>query len=67
MLKGSTRVAVFRVKERMRLGASLKQMHTPSGKKWFVVPGREVDPDIARLVIAESDVHPSKRRPLPRH
>jgi hypothetical protein len=56
MLKGSTRIAVQRVKDRMRAGAKLMQMHSVTGKKWYVVPGREVAPDIAAKVIAEPDV-----------
>jgi hypothetical protein len=59
MLKGSTKMAVMRVKDRMRDGAKLMQMHSPNGKRWYVVPGREVDEEIAKRVIAEPDVFPS--------
>jgi hypothetical protein len=38
------------------MGASLMQMHTPSGKRWFTVPGREVEEEIAKKVIADGDV-----------
>jgi hypothetical protein len=60
MLKGSTKMAVLRVKDRMRDGASLMQMNTAQGKRWYVVPGREVDEEIARRVIAEANVFPSQ-------
>lgn len=59
MLKRSMKVAVMRVKDRMRDGASLMIMNTVHGKRWFVVPGREVDPEVAQKVIAEADVYPS--------
>lgn len=60
MLKGSTKMAVLRVKDRMRGGAALMQMNTLDGKKWYVVPGHEVDDEIAKRVIAEADVFPSQ-------
>jgi hypothetical protein len=51
--------AVMRVKDRMRMGAKLMNMHSPDGgKKWYCVPGREVDEAIALKVIAEADVFP---------
>ena len=56
MLKGSTRIAVQHVKDRMRDGAKLMQMHSVTGMKWYVVPDREVDCEIATKVIAEPDV-----------
>lgn len=60
MLKGSRKMAVMRVKDRMRSGAVLMKMNTVGrGLQWFVVPGREVDEEIARLVIAEPDVSPN--------
>ena len=65
MLKGSTKMAVHRVKDRMRSGAKLMQMRTPTGKKWYVVPGREVDEEIAKKVIAEPDVFPVERWAVP--
>jgi hypothetical protein len=49
-------MAILRVKDRMREGAHLMQMHTPYGKKWYVVPGREVDDEIAKRIISEPDV-----------
>ena len=58
ILAGSTKKAVMRVKDRMRLGSSLMKMHTTTGAKWYVVPGREVDGDVALKVIAEPDVVP---------
>lgn len=51
------RRAIERVKDRMRAGAVLMQMTSiGGGKKWYVVPGGEVDPDIAAALIAEDDV-----------
>jgi hypothetical protein len=47
MLNGNTKKAVLRVRDRMRDGAVLQQMHSASGPKWYVVPGREVAPEIA--------------------
>lgn len=58
---GSRRRAIERVKDRMRSGAVLMQMTAVGGgKKWYVVPGREVDPDIAAALIAEDDVMSNK-------
>jgi hypothetical protein len=52
-------MAILRVKDRLRSGAALMQMNSPQGRKWYVVPGREVDEEIAKKVIAEPDVFPS--------
>jgi hypothetical protein len=55
----NTKRAIFRVKERMRMGAKLMNMNSlDGGKKWYCVPGREVDEQIALQVIAEPDVFP---------
>ena len=51
MLRGSTKMAVLRVKDRMRGGARLMQMNSSTGMKWYVVPGREVDEEIAKRVM----------------
>lgn len=53
----SRRRAIDRVKDRMRSGAVLMQMTVVGGgKKWYVVPGREVDPAIAADLINEPDI-----------
>ena len=57
MLKGRTKMAVLRVKDRMREGAKLMHMHSTTGMWWYVVPGREVAEEIAIKVIAEPDVY----------
>jgi hypothetical protein len=58
-LHSNTIRAVLRVKDRMRKGAKLMNMHSQDGgKKWYCVPGREVDEAIALKVIAEADVFP---------
>lgn len=55
---GTRKSAIARVKDRMRDGAVLMQMTAVGGgKRWYVVPGREVDPEIALAVIQEPDVH----------
>jgi hypothetical protein len=56
--------AVMRVKDRMRSGALLMMMNSIHGRKWYVVgkvvsykgTGREVPPEVAELVVKESDV-----------
>jgi hypothetical protein len=53
-------MAILRVKDKMREGASLMQMNTPRGKRWYVVPGPQVDEEIAKHVVAEADVFPSQ-------
>ena len=61
MLKGSAKMAVNRVKDRMRAGATLMKMHSRTGPKWYVVPGGgKVDEEVAKKVIAEPDVHPQQ-------
>jgi hypothetical protein len=60
MHKSSTRLAISRVKDRMREGASLMRMSSVHGMKWYVVPGREVDEEIALKIIREPDVFPSE-------
>lgn len=51
--------AVDRVKVRMRSGARLMMMHTVNGRRWFVVPGREVSPEVAAELIKEPDIYES--------
>jgi hypothetical protein len=52
----NTRRAISRVKDQMRGGSLLMVMHTTGDQKWFVVPGQEVDSNIAKRVIEEPDV-----------
>jgi hypothetical protein len=37
-------------------GATLRFMHTESGPRWLLSPGRAVSADVARLVIANTSV-----------
>ena len=55
-IHSNTTKAINRVKNRMRMGASLMKMHSVNGLRWYLVPGREVADDIALKVIAEPDV-----------
>jgi hypothetical protein len=54
-----TLIAIQRVKDRMRSGAPLVRMHSPTGVRWYVVPGGEVSEQIAQKIIAEPDVFPA--------
>lgn len=45
----------------MGTGSRLMNMTKPDGSLgWFLVPGKEVPPEIARLLIARPDVFPQK-------
>jgi hypothetical protein len=37
----------------------LAQMHTRAGRKWFIVPGGEVDTKIAQELLARPDIQPA--------
>lgn len=65
--RSSTKRAVQRVKDRMREGGLLMQMHSTTGMRWYLLPnrnkknaGREVEDIIAEAVIREPEVFPNR-------
>jgi hypothetical protein len=44
--------------ELMREGKLLMKMHTPSGMRWFVVPGGQITDAVATRILARPDVQP---------
>jgi|RhiMetdeSRZDD1v2_1073273.scaffolds.fasta_scaffold84704_3 hypothetical protein len=44
----------------MRVGHPLMQMHTPTGKSWFIVPGGEVSNADAKTLLERPDVQPNQ-------
>ena len=50
---------VFEAADRMRAGATLQQMHSKNGLRWYLVPGGEIAERIANGLLARPDVQPS--------
>jgi hypothetical protein len=44
----------------MRAGSVLRQMHTRTGLKWFLVPGGEVSEKVAVEQIERPDIQPDR-------
>jgi hypothetical protein len=48
--------AMYRVKNKMRVGAKLMCMHSQTGKQWYLIPGGAVQTNVAEALIKEDDV-----------
>lgn len=53
------RMTSARAADLMRAGSVLRQMHTRTGLKWFIVPGCEVTEKVAAELLERPDVQPS--------
>jgi len=60
MTPGKVVTKLLRAVDLMRSGAPLVQMHTREGLRWYVVPGGQVPPRIAKELLARPDVQPSQ-------